>query len=211
MVRFSRVGKLDGIRSWSTPAGSTCPGSFNSDGSMVDPCKGCYAKFGRYHMPNVNEPREHNALDWKRAEWVADMVKELDNDRYFRWFDSGDIKSARQAEKILEVMKLTPWVKHWLPTRSHKLPKILPVLEEMKKLSDVTVRYSSDSIHGDYEAHHGSTIIPTPDTNDDNLTVCKAYANKGKVCNGCRKCWNDDIKIIAYPAHGAKMIKLTSI
>ena len=211
MVRFSRVGKLDGIRSWSTPAGTTCPGSFNPDGSIVDPCKGCYAKAGNYFRPNVMEPRRHNEQDWKRPEWVADMVKELDNDRYFRWFDSGDIKSASQARKILEVMKLTPWVKHWLPTRSHKLDRIRPILEEMRQLPDVCVRYSSDSITGGYDDLHGSTIIPTPDTDDENLTVCMAYSNPGKKCDGCRKCWDKAVDIVAYPAHSRNMLKLINL
>ena len=211
MVRFSRVNKLDGIRSWSTTAGVTCPGSFNSDGSLVDPCKGCYAKGGNYRFPNVKQPREENERDWKRRDWVSDMVKELDNDRYFRWFDSGDIKSAAQAAKILKVMKLTPWVKHWLPTRSHKLSRIRPILEEMRQLPGVSLRYSSDSVMGEYEDHHGSTIIPTHETSDKALTVCTAYANKGNKCDGCRACWNKEIKTIAYPAHGASMLKLIKL
>ena len=211
MVRFSRVTKLDGIRSWSTTAGATCPGSFNSDGSLVDPCKGCYAKGGNYRFPKVKQPREENSQDWKREAWVSDMVKELDNDRYFRWFDSGDIKTPDQARKILDIMKLTPWVKHWLPTRSHKLPRIRSILEEMKLLPGVSVRYSSDSIEGEYESHHGSTIIPSTETSDKALTVCMAYANKDNKCNGCRQCWNKDIKTIAYPAHGATMMKLVRL
>ena len=206
MVRFSRVKKLDGVRSWSTPAGVTCPGSFNSDGSLVDPCKGCYAKGGNYRFPKVKQPREENHHDWKRPEWVADMVKQLDNDRYFRWFDSGDIYHPELARKILQVMELTnQWVKHWLPTRSHKMPKIRPILERMKELDNVSVRYSSDSIIGDYESHHGSTIIPTTETDDDNLTVCMAYANKDGVCDYCRKCWDKSIPVIAYVAHGRSM------
>ena len=122
MVRFSRVTKLDGIRSWSIPAGATCPGSFNSDGSLVDACIGCYAKGGHYHYPTVKQPREENQTDWKRDDWVSDMVAELDFDRYFRWFDSGDIYHPDLAIKILEVVRQTPWVKHWIPTRSRKHP-----------------------------------------------------------------------------------------
>jgi hypothetical protein len=42
-------------------------------------------------------------------QWVDDMVSELDSDRYFRWFDSGDVYDIRLARKIYEVMKRTPW------------------------------------------------------------------------------------------------------
>jgi hypothetical protein len=79
---------------------------------------------GNYRFPNVKAPRVHNREDWKRDAWVDDMVSELDNDRYFRWFDSGDVYDIRLARKIYEVMKRTPWCLHWLPTRMHKFAKV---------------------------------------------------------------------------------------
>ena len=59
---------------------------------------------------------------------------ELDNDRYFRWFDSGDMYDIRLARKILEVCERTPWVKHWIPTRMHKFPKFAMVLARLEAL-----------------------------------------------------------------------------
>ena len=205
MIRLSQVTKLNGVSSWSTPAGKTCPGSFNSDGSLVDACTGCYAKIGNYHRPNVKQPREENHHDWKRDGWVDDMVDELYIHRLFRWFDSGDVYHPEQARKILEVIKRTDWVLHWLPTRSHKRPKIRPILEEINQLPNVAVRYSSDSVIGEYDPYHGSTIIPHPETDDQNLTVCEAYANKGKCPKRCYKCWDKSIPVIAYVAHGRSM------
>ena len=111
-IRISVTSKLDGIRSWSLQALETCPGSWASPGELVDACKGCYATTGNYRYPNVKAPRLENREDWQRLEWVDDMVKALDSDRYFRWFDSGDVYTLALAEKILEVMKRTPWVKH---------------------------------------------------------------------------------------------------
>lgn len=207
MVKFSRVGKLDGIRSWSLEAGVSCPGSYDVKGELVDACVGCYAKSGNYRFPNVKQPREHNMLDWKRENWVADMIQELDNDRYFRWFDSGDIHHPDLAKKILAIVQATPWVKHWIPTRSYKLPRIREVLEVINQLPNVVVRYSSDSVNGEYEEIHGSTIIPTAEADNPELTICQAHQHGGR-CKGCRQCWNPDVKIIAYPAHGKTMIKL---
>jgi hypothetical protein len=83
-------------------------------------------------MGSVKAPREHNREDWKHSDWVDVMVAELDNDRYFRWFDSGDLYSLALAEKVLEVMRRTPWCNHWLPTRMHKFEKFRPVLAEME-------------------------------------------------------------------------------
>jgi hypothetical protein len=207
MVKISVTSKLDGIRSWSLQALDTCPGSIAAPGELVDACKGCYATTGNYRYPNVKTPREHNKTDWTRLEWVDDMVQELDSDRYFRWFDSGDMYTLGLAEKILEVMQRTPWVRHWMPTRMHKFPKFRDVLQRMQALDNVSVRFSSDSVTGEYiPGLHGSVIVPDS-TFKTPATLCKAYEHGGK-CNKCRACWDKTVPVIAYPAHGQKMAKI---
>jgi hypothetical protein len=207
-IRISVTSKLDGIRSWSLQALDTCPASKNADGSLVDACAGCYATTGNYNYPNVKAPRAENKLDWQRIEWADDMVKNLDSDSYFRWFDSGDMYALPLAEKMLEVMKRTPWVKHWLPTRMYKFPKFRGVLAEMQALPNVSVRFSSDSVQGEYiKGTHGSVIVPTPDDVQEGMTLCRAYDNGGK-CSGCRACYDKAVAVIAYPAHGKKMSKV---
>jgi hypothetical protein len=206
--RISITSKLDGIRSWSLQAIDTCPGSVASPGTLVDACKGCYATTGNYNYPNVKAPRLHNRTDWECIDWVDAMVAQLQNDRFFRWFDSGDMFALGLAEKMLEVMQRTPWVSHWLPTRMHKFPKFRQVLEAMQALPNVSVRYSSDSVNGEYiDGLHGSVIIPTIDDATPTMSVCMAYEHAGK-CNGCRACWDKGVNVIAYPAHGAKMRKV---
>lgn len=206
MVQLSKVSKLDGIKSWSLQALETCPGSLKKDGTLVDACSGCYATTGNYRYPNVKAPRAFNKQDWKRSEWVAEMVAALQNDRYFRWLDSGDLYAVELAEKVYNVMAATPWVKHWLPTRMHKFPKFANVFKKMKALDNVAVRFSSDSIDGSYiDGLHGSTII-----NGEapaGVVACQAYANEGK-CNGCRACWDKTVNVIGYMAHGVKMKKV---
>lgn len=210
-IKISITSKLDGIRSWSLQALETCPGSIASPGELVDACKGCYATTGNYRFANVKAPRAHNKIDWQRLEWTDDMVAALDADRYFRWFDSGDMYTVALAEKMLEVMQRTPWVKHWLPTRMHKFPKFRAVLEAMAALPNVSVRFSSDSVTGDYtKGLHGSVIIPTPQDVKKGMTLCEAYSHAGK-CNGCRACYDKTVKVIAYPAHGVSMHKVIRI
>lgn len=211
MVKLSITSKLDGIRSWSLQALETCPGSIESPGVLVDACKGCYATTGNYNYPNVKAPRTFNKEDWQRLDWVSDMVQALDSDRYFRWFDSGDMYSLGLAEKMLEIMKRTPWVKHWLPTRMHKFPKFALVLAEMQALPNVMVRPSSDSIRGEFiVGTHGSVIVETAAVVPEGATLCRAYENAGK-CSGCRACYNKEVPVIAYPAHGVKMAKVIRI
>ena len=210
MIKISNTSKLN-ARSWSLQALDTCPGSWAAPGELVDACKGCYATTGNYNYPNVKAPRLSNREDWQRLDWVSDMVQELDSDRYFRWFDSGDMYSLALAEKICEVMRRTPWVKHWLPTRMHKFPKFALVIREMSQLSNVMVRPSSDSIVGEFVSGlHGSVIVPDSRVNPDMVTLCRAYENDGK-CNGCRACYDKSVPVIAYPAHGKTMQKVIRI
>jgi hypothetical protein len=210
-MKISITSKLDGIRSWSLQALDTCPGSIASPGELVDACKGCYATTGNYRFENVKAPRLHNQSDWQRLDWCDDMVAELNKDRFFRWFDSGDMYALGLAEKMLEVMKRTPWVLHWLPTRMHKFPKFALVLREMASLPNVSVRFSSDSVTGEYTKKlHGSVIIPTPADVKKGMTLCRAYENAGK-CSGCRACYDKKVKVIAYPAHGVSMHKVIRI
>jgi hypothetical protein len=208
--RISVTSKLDGIRSWSLQALDTCPGSIESPGVLVDACKGCYATTGNYVFANVKAPREHNRLDWTRLDWTDNMVAELAKDEYFRWLDSGDLYALALAEKVLDVMTRTPWVKHWLPTRMYKFPKFRAVLEQMRALPNVSVRFSSDSVTGEYiPGLHGSVIGPAADTFQASagVSLCQAYEHEGR-CSGCRACWDKTIDLIAYPAHGRKMAKV---
>lgn len=205
-IKLSVTSKLDGIKSWSLNATETCPGSRKKGGEFVDACKGCYATTGFYRMQSVRKPRDENKLAWQKPAWMESMVKSLQNERYFRWFDSGDIYTEKLANKIYDVMLNTPHVTHWLPTRSYKFKKIEKVLEKMKQLPNVVVRYSSDDIDGSYtQALHGSTIFHKEAP--QGTFECKAYSHDGK-CNSCRACWDKSIPVIAYKAHGRKIFKI---
>lgn len=209
MINLSKTSKLDGILSWSLQALDTCPGSKDSNGELVPACSGCYATTGNYRFSNVKKPRLENREDWQRDEWVRDMVIKLDSSRYFRWFDSGDMYDIRLAEKIYQVMSLTQHCKHWLPTRMHKFKKFADVISRMQQLDNVVVRFSSDSVTGEIiEGKTTSTIFS--DKLPDGAFECKAYEHEGK-CNGCRACYNKDVKVIAYKAHGVKMAKVIKI
>ena len=209
MIKLSKTSKLDGIMSWSLQAIDTCPGSSDGNGGLVPACQGCYATTGNYRFANVKKPREFNREDWKRDTWVSDMVQALDSSRYFRWFDSGDMYDLSLAIKILAVMEKTPHCKHWLPTRMHKFIKFQHTIDSMMALDNVVVRFSSDSVNGEIiQGQTTSTIFS--DTVPAGAVECKAYQHEGK-CNGCRACYNKDVQVIAYKAHGIKMAKVIKI
>jgi len=203
-VKLSNPSKMP-CKSWSLQAGETCPGSIDpTTKKPVEVCAGCYAKDGFYNMPGAIKVRDDNREDWKRDEWEDEMVAELETQRYFRWFDSGDCYHPRLAQKIYNVMLRTPWCKHWMPSKSYKIERIRVIFDLMKNLSNVSLRYSSDSINGQYDEEHGSTVIPYADT-PTNAKVCDAYERKGK-CGSCRACWDKTVDVIAYPAHGKRMM-----
>lgn len=210
-IKLSKTSKLDGILSWSLQAIDTCPASKDANGDLVPACRGCYATTGNYNYPNVKAPRAFNREDWKRDQWADDMIAALDSSRYFRWFDSGDMYAIELAEKMLQVMAATPWVKHWLPTRMHKFAKFAPVIAAMEALPNVVVRRSSDSVDGQtVRGATSSTIFSADDQLPAGATVCRAYEHGGK-CNGCRACYSKDVPVIAYKAHGVKMAKVIRI
>ena len=198
MIKLSKAGKMP-CRSWSLQALTTCPGSKDTNGELVDACKGCYATTGNYRFPNVKAPREHNQEDWQRDSWVDDMVAELDNDRYFRWFDSGDMYHVKLAHKILEVMQRTPWVKHWLPTRE------AGILKEFKETggcipSNLVIRLSATMVNGaPGKSHQHSSTVHTPGVAPIG-EACSA-SKQGGQCLDCRACWNPAIKNISYEKH----------
>jgi hypothetical protein len=79
----------------------------------------------------------------------------------------------------------------------------------MQELPNVVVRLSSDSVTGEIiNGQNTSTIFS--DTLPEGAVECKAYEHNGK-CNGCRACYDKNVKVIAYKAHGKKMAKVIKI
>jgi hypothetical protein len=135
------------------------------------------------------------------------MVQALRKDTHFRWFDSGDMYSLGLAEKMLEIMRALPGTKFWLPTRMAKFAKFRKVLADMEALPNVKVRFSSDSVTGEFNSEHGSVIFPADGEVPAGTVMCTAYQNGGK-CGNCRACYDKNIKVISYPSHGKKMAKV---
>jgi hypothetical protein len=207
MNHLSKTSKLNS-KSWSLPAFETCPGARDvTTGDEVPACSGCYARAGFYVFPHVKRTREENLKAWREEGWVAEMVAALKKQVRFRWFDSGDVYHVDLGEKILQVIEQTPHVKHWLPTRSYKIDRIRAVLEKIAALPNAAVRYSSDSITGEYiPGLHGSTITQSAKSIPVGTFLCDAYS-RGGTCGPCNLCYEKE-GVVAYPAHGKKMKKI---
>jgi len=205
--KLSNTTKMPG-KSWSLNAWETCPGARKDDGTPVDACSTCYALTGAYQFPVVIASRNHNLKDWQNPDWVPAMVKLVSKQKWFRWFDSGDVYTPALAIKIRKVIEQTTGTQHWLPTRSYKVPAIQHELRKIEVLPNAVVRYSSDSKIGERLAMPGnnSTIIQYKDefTSEKGVSLCRA-AERGGACGNCRACWSDRVDTIVYPFHGKKV------
>jgi hypothetical protein len=210
LIKLSSASKLDNISSWSLNAWTTCPGKVDQDGVISDVCMSCYAltdtNWSRYGFSNTIALREYNKKAWRHPDFERQFIKAVDNMRYIRLFDSGDFYVPELAHKFYRIAQATPWVKYWIPTRVYKIKKFHKVLSILSSLPNVILRYSSDSIMGDFEPGlHGSTIIPPNSDTPNGVFLCHASKNSTK-CDGCRACWDKNIPVIGYVGHG-KLIK----
>ena len=206
-VKLSNTRKL-GCKSWSLQAIETCPAAKDKNGDLVPACKGCYATSGAYRFSNVKKVRFDNKEAWQLESFESDFIQALAKEKFFRWFDSGDMYSLALAEKMLYIMQNTPQVKHWLPTRMHKFAKFHSILERMQSLPNVNVRLSSDGINGELiDTKLNSTNSTIIGLNSAyNGFVCPSSLQDGK-CKACKACFDKEVKTVAYIGHGVAMIK----
>ncbi len=167
-------------------------------------CNKCYARRSSYLYPSVKTAQARRINNLNHPEWIPAMVRliriqALENDNnLFRWFDSGDLQEGMLA-KIVEVCKLTPEIRHWLPT--HEAGMIIKDKGKLGgKLPDnLIIRLSASMIDGKPPKswEYSSTVHKKTEPIG---FLCKAKDQGGK-CLDCTACWNKDIKNISYMQH----------
>ena len=146
-----------------------------------------------YRFPDVQAALNRRLEALQDSRWVRAMVVLMENRKFFRWHDSGDIQSAWHLARILEVCKQTPNTKHWLPTRESGLLKFLDSEIIPKNL---IIRLSATKVNGAAPSSWPWTSTVT----DGKDKTCPAPDQGGK-CQSCRNCWNRSIKNITYAKH----------
>jgi hypothetical protein len=182
-------------------------------------CSECYAlDRGNYRFDNVKDAQYRRLAAIARPDWVPSMaelitkrtravkyhpVVELVTKRrmrraYFRWHDSGDIQDLDHLTKIVEVCRLTPNVRHWLPTREYRVVGIWQRLHG-EFPENLIVRLSAHMV----DKAPPITKLPTStvhNTTDPIGHLCPAPTQDNN-CGNCRACWTPTVANVSYHKH----------
>lgn len=186
--------------SWGIPATRCRIGSLLAakPGSV---CSKCYALRGRYTFPAVQAKLEERYAGLFHELWTPAMIFLIRYfcERYFRFFDSGDLQDENHLHNIAVIARNVPDVQIWLPTREAET--VRTVLQEIGELPEnLVVRVSAAMIDGEPPTGfpQASTVV-TGDAQDGSFP-CPAR-DQGGVCAECRACWNKDIADVSYRLH----------
>ena len=161
-------------------------------------CSTCYALKGNYirYAKNIEPVQKRRLESISNPNWVNAMVyimkhqKQVINSGLFRWHDSGDIQSFKHLDKIVQIAKATPKIKHWLPTKESKFINnykgVIP--------KNLIIRLSGSFIDGKAPKYKNTSTV----VSDKKNATCKAINGK---CLTCSDCWNSSIKNVSYLNH----------
>ena len=155
-------------------------------------CFDCYAMKGCYVFKVVQDAQYRRLAAIKHPLWVGAMAHLINSKKanVFRWHDSGDVQDEEHLIKIFAVCKLTPKIKHWLPTREAWIKAFLPECPE-----NLVIRFSAPMVDQEAPASwpNSSEVVTAGAT-------CPA-AQQDNECRDCRACWDATIKTIKYGKH----------
>ena len=185
---LTRTSKMPGL-SYSLPAWECKTGSKlrKVKGSV---CSACYALKGNYTRYKAIKAAQYDRLEKiKNSLWVAAMVVQVKRQKYFRWHDAGDVQDLNHLKKIYSVCRLTPEVKHWMPTREAWIKNHLD-----SKPANLVIRFSPPMIGQRNDSWPNSSMVV------ETGATCPA-PKQNNSCGDCRQCWDPLVKVVSYGKH----------
>jgi hypothetical protein len=162
-------------------------------------CSECYALKGRYFFPNVQTKLEERYQGLFNPLWTPAMVFLVNYycDRYFRWFDSGDLQGENHLRNIVTVATATPQVSHWLPTREAGIVRGVE-----NTAANLVIRVSGAMVDGGHPTgfEHTSEVVSEARLAHPGSMVCPSLDQGGR-CGECRACWDADVGSVSYRLH----------
>jgi hypothetical protein len=157
-------------------------------------CYNCYALKGCYVFKVVQDAQYRRLNSIRHPYWVRAMTHLLQSkkSKYFRWHDSGDVQDLKHLAKIFKVARLTPDVKHWMPTREAWVKPYLQYAPD-----NLVIRFSMPMVDQEAAASwpNTSTVVT-----DSGKRTCPA-PDQDNACKDCRACWDPNVKNVAYGQH----------
>lgn len=167
-------------------------------------CEKCYALKGNYRYGSVMGAHEKRweALQDLKA-WRRNMIDLLgslspfipDEERYFRFHDSGDLQSIAHLDSIVRVATDQPEWTFWLPTKEWGI--VRKYLQEHTIPRNLVVRLSVLRIG---QGPQGTTQPTSTVSWNDSPHHCPARS-QGNECGTCRACWDPKVANVNYPLH----------
>ena len=185
---MTRTSKMPGL-SYSLPAWECKTGAKLAKvaGSV---CAGCYAMKGNYtRYPAIKAAQYVRLKAITDPRWVDAMVAQIKRQKFFRWHDAGDVQDLEHLKNIYEVCKLTPQIKHWMPTREAWIKDHLD-----NKPANLVIRFSPPMIGQKNTTWPNSSMVVLKGAS------CPA-PSQGNSCGDCRACWDPKIKVVSYGKH----------
>ena len=181
---------------WSLPA-RACRAGSRLAAVPGTACSVCYAKKGHYSLPAVQRALERRLAALDDPRWEAAMEKCVDElvERWFRWFDSGDVQGTGHYRAILRVAARTTRVSHWLPTQERRLVKRAGVAAVPENL---VVRISGARIDGPPDKGWPWAGAVVSDKAD---ATCVKHLHGGCCPPTCRACWDRGVALVKSPKH----------
>jgi len=226
MIKLSQTSKMP-CKSWSLQALTHCNRGQKLACQENAICHSCYASKNRYLFKPIKDARQAQYDHWiwtKDLDWIDEMTAIIDKtaktdkfgNRYFRWFDSGDLQSVSMLQEIVTIARNLPDIKFWLPTRetgilqeyfdgTRTAPINLLIRVSMDFIDETIARYKT-VIHDEWTDHVTfSTVTTEPDRHQciqsDKIIKVKGKEVTIKVCGDCRRCWDRKNEITSYALH----------
>lgn len=166
------------------------------------PCSKCYARKGMYRYPCSVDALAKRLEAWQQdPDWVLLMSIRLllhsNKHKFFRWFDSGDLQSAKMAQDINQVcLNIDPYVQCWMPSQERSYVQSIGNIAP-----NLTIRISSTKI-GEQQT---SSIVGVQNSlvlKEERIGVYMCLSSKqDNKCGPCRACWDKSITHVGYKQH----------
>ncbi len=168
-------------------------------------CYGCYADGrGMYKLNVVHEAQVRRLLSLypdttvarPHYQWEEAMAYLINRSKepYFRWHDSGDLLGMWHLLMIIRVCRLTPIIRHWIPTREAQLVATAPKLPK-----NLTIRVSATKV--DSPPPKAFRYTSTVDRNEPPHGYHCPAPEQGNSCGECRECWHKRKLNVSYHYH----------